>query len=112
MLVISSPVPDCGKDLRTIDFAPRGESDRTEITSPFSPGRICRMRQILPTPPGKYFHFYSNADDKNLAYFRAFFWFMTAQQKMNNCKQRNDAIASHTRADVHGPGDLEPGSGR
>jgi len=71
--VISRPVPDCSKVLRTIDFAPRGKiGPERNFPSSFSPGRICRLRQNLPTSPGKYFHFYSNADDGNPVFPRLF----------------------------------------
>jgi len=73
MLVISRPVPDCGKVLRTIDFAPRGKIGPGEnFRISFSPGRICRMRHKLPMSPGKYFHFYSNAYDGNPVFPRFF----------------------------------------
>jgi hypothetical protein len=52
--LISSPVPDGFKILRTIDFAKGGKITAGEnLPGASRPGRICRARQELPGVPGK-----------------------------------------------------------
>jgi len=52
--LISSPVPDGFKVLRTIDFAPGGKIALDEnFLRAAQPGSICRTRQELPGAPGK-----------------------------------------------------------